>query len=69
MGILLKLLFFTAVYHYLKIEATVAALLVWLTIRQIKHDAPIWNLILFLIVFAITIIYFGIFFEFPIQQK
>jgi len=63
-GILIKLLFFIGVYHYLKIEAAIAVLLIWLAIRQMRHDSPIWNFILSLIVFAITVIYLAIFFEF-----
>lgn len=69
MKILTTLLFFTAVYYYLKIEGTIAVALIWLTMRQVKIDSPIWNFILFLIAFAITVLYLGIFFEFPIQQK
>lgn len=69
MKILTKLLFFAAVYYYLKTEGTIAVALIWLTMRQVKTDSPIWNFILFLIAFAITVFYLGIFFEFPIQQK
>jgi hypothetical protein len=64
MGILLKLLFFTAVYHYLKIEGAIAVLLILLTISQIKIDSPIWNLILFFVTLIITIVYLVVFFEF-----
>jgi hypothetical protein len=69
MKILTELLFFTVVYYYLKTEGTIAIALIWLTMRQVKIDSPIWNFILFLIALAITIFYLGIFFELPIQQK
>jgi hypothetical protein len=69
MKILTELLFFTVVYYYLKKEGTIAIALIWLTMRQVKIDSPIWNFILFLIALAITIFYLGIFFELPIQQK
>jgi tryptophan-rich sensory protein len=69
MKILLKVLIFAVIYHYLKIEGTIAAMLIWLTMRQINLKySPVKNLILFLVTLAITIIYFGFFFNLPIPE-
>jgi|GEM_PF-1978488 len=67
MKILLKVLILAGIYHYLKIEGTIATMLIWLTMQQINLEySPVKNLILFLVTLAITIAYFGLFFNLPI---
>lgn len=70
MKILLRILIFTIIYRYLALEGTIASLLIWFTMQQIDwiHYSPIKNLILFFIILAITIVYLGFFFNFPVSH-